>query len=190
MNEFIITALTLLVLIALANLLLNWYFGSKTARAYEFASRVQQRMMHMSIKSKRNQSIDEALPGGAYGWLSRQVKDEYGYSVEFDEDESITLASTPVLIARTSEGDSLVVSAFKKRDLKKRLQGLIKARGRLARLTEESTVLEILKKAKRESSRSLQNAGEFFDIEAQKADEELQVGWGDADVLHLSWVNA
>ncbi|KAA3643884.1 MAG: hypothetical protein DWQ07_17360 [Chloroflexi bacterium] len=190
MNDLIITILVLLILIELANLILTWFFGSKAARSYDEATRTQQRLVYMRIKSERDQSIDRDLPGGAYGWLSRQVKEEYGFSVEFNKNESITLESTPVFVARTSEGDSLVVSAFGKRDLKKRLQGLIKARGRLAKLTEESTVLDILKKAKQERKRSVESAGEFFDIEAQKADEELQVGWGDADVLHLSWVNA
>lgn len=189
MNEFVITALTLLLLIELANLVLSWYFGSKSARAYEFTTAIQQRAVYMRIKSERDQSIDKDLPGGAYGWLSRQVKDEYGFSVDFSQGDSITLDTTPVLVARTNAGDSLVVSAFSNKDLRRRLQGLIKARGRLAILTEESTVLDILKKAKKERTRSLNNAGEFFDIEVQKADEELKVGWADADVLYMSWVS-
>ena len=178
----------LVLLILLVHLIITAYYLRRQANALKAQADFEEQRFWLGVKNMRDAVTEKSLPGGAYGWLAEQVKQAMGYNVSFEQEKTITLGTTPVLVAQTDAGDTLVVSPLPRRQLIKRLNNLINNAGRLAELTEESIVLMTLRKAKKQYQRSLTNAGAYFDIEARKADEEIGVGWGQAEELFFQWV--
>ena len=97
------------------------------------------------------------------------------------------LRSFPTLVVHAGEGGLILASVLKPGLLKKKLRDYLRARGSLSDLTDESMVLEMLRKARLQGRRGLDNAGESFDLEAEKAGKDLGVEWGRAEHLYLMY---
>jgi HAMP domain-containing protein len=169
--------LALLILIGLAILnLINFVYQRRQAQALEEMEAATKAAYYNQVRKDRSERDAQALQETGEEWIARQIREQTGLTFEFDR--TFTLRSCPVFAAQMGQDGFVVVSPAPRKKLLGFLQDVVRQRGRIVgEALEEQDVLGMLKQARREFSRSMIAAGEFFDIEAHKAGEDLAVAW-------------
>lgn len=185
MSGFEIAVGVSIVILLFGIFLVAIFYFRRQAVALEETRDIELKRYMLAVKRQRAQEKTKKLTGGAHGWLADQIQEEFGLSLSLDEDKTITLESLPVLVAYSADGDPIVISPMQHRRLRKKLKDLTKKSSRLNEMPDEHTALALLKKVKRVAERSLANAGEYFDIQAKQAGDELKTGWGQPDILYV-----
>ena len=183
-NDLIITGLFLLALILLAQalqIILAGLHNHRLAREIQGVQAVQAARYALQVKQRREGKAAELLVPDALAWVAAQVNavgDMAGMSVTLTVIQR-TVVDVAAVELLAQDGRRVVVTPLSVAELRKAQKP---GRGRLARALTDPllggtrSVLSL--------ERSLLNAGDYFDLEAEQAGQLFNVpGWKDAPRL-------
>ena len=183
-NDLIITGLFLLALILLAQalqIILAGLHNHRLAREIQGVQAVQAARYALQVKQRREGKAAELLVPDALAWVAAQVNavgDMAGMSVTLTVIQR-TVVDVAAVELLAQDGRRVVVTPLSVAELRKAQKP---GRGRLARALTDPllggtrSVLSL--------ERSLLNAGDYFDLEAEQAGQLFNVpGWKDVSRL-------